>query len=270
MTRVAPSAHRSLRERFVSREPLAGSFQKLASYHVTELLAAARPDYIVVDAEHAVFTRRELDACVLAARAHDVPALVRLANSSDEAILSVLDMGATGIVVPRVSSAAVAMRIVQAAHYRAHSGARGFSNSPRAGAYGRQAMGEHIQASDVSTVVICQIEDGAAVDHIDEIAAVPGIHGLLIGPADLTLSYRCDSAQDPVVAEAIKKVVRTARHHNVSVGIAVGTLAQAPAYAAEGCNFFVVGSDQSMVGESARTQMQGFHDGVAPLVKEQV
>ncbi|MFA5487964.1 MAG: aldolase/citrate lyase family protein [Candidimonas sp.] len=267
---AAPSTSTaSLRERMRAREALLGTFQKIAHYHATELLAAGRLDYIVIDAEHAVFTRRELDACLLAARAAGIAALVRLPDSSPSGILAALDMGAAGVVVPRVSSAAAARKIVAAAHYAAHDGLRGFSNSPRAGGYGRSSMRDHVMQSDQSVVVICQIEDVDAVEAIDDIAAVEGVHGLLVGPADLSLSYQCESPADPVVAAAIQRVARAARDHGVAAGIALAGLDQAAPLARDGFSFFIAGTDQSLLARGALALAAHFQESVVSVGKEE-
>jgi 2-keto-3-deoxy-L-rhamnonate aldolase RhmA len=264
---MAPA--RSLRDRLYARDPSVGIFQKIANYHVTELLGATELDYIVLDAEHAVFTRRELDACLLAARANNIAALVRLPDSSDASILAALDMGATGVVVPHVSSAAMAQRIVAAAHYAAHAGTRGFSNSPRAGRYGRSSMKDHVRIADSSVVVICQIEDKAAVEAIDDIARVEGIHGLLIGPADLSISYQCESSASTVLASAIKRVALAADRHGVAAGIALASLDEAPLLAKTGFSFFVTSSDQALMSQSTVALASRFRESVMSFPKEQ-
>lgn len=266
---ASPTSIPSFRERLRAREPLLGTFQKIAHYQATELLAATGLDYIVLDTEHAVFTRRELDACLLAARAGGIAALVRLPDSSPTSILSALDMGATGVLVPHVSSAQAAQKIVAAAHYAAHSGIRGFSNSPRAGGYGRRSMGDHVQSSDRSVVVVCQIEDVAAVEAIDDIARVAGIHGLLVGPADLSLSYQSASPADPAVAAAIQRVGQAARVHGVAAGIALPGPDQAPAWAQAGFSFFIAGADQALMAQGGSALAERFRESAASFGKEE-
>lgn len=257
-----------LRDRLCARDALVGVFQKLSAYHATELLGSGALDYIVLDTEHAAFSRRELDTCLLAARTAGLPCLVRLVDSSAESILAVLDMGATGVVIPRVSDAEKARAVVAAAHYASHGGSRGFSNSPRAGAYGASPMGEHIRQSDSSVVVICQIEDRDGVASIDAIASVAGIHGLLVGPADLTLSYAQSSSRSPMIADAIQAVAAAAAAKGVAAGIAIPDLSEGKQFAQDGFNFLLVGSDQSMIVRGSNALAREFQENVAPLIKE--
>ena len=149
--------HRQLRQRLRERSLLAGIFYKSAGYHAIEALGSSGLDYLVLDAEHAPFSPDQLDACLLAARAVDLPALVRVPDARTITLQSTLDMGAAGVLVPHVSSAAMAREVVAATRYA--GGRRGFSNSTRAGGYGQVSMPNHIADSDRQLAVLCQIED---------------------------------------------------------------------------------------------------------------
>ena len=121
-----------------------------------------------------------------------MPALVRVPGP--DAILSVLDCGATGVLIPHVSSADYARKVAALCRYR--GGKRGFATSTRAGRYTAVPMWRHIADSDASTVVVAQIEDPEALDEIDAIAAVDGVDSLFIGRGDLTAAFG-DELKDP-------------------------------------------------------------------------
>ena len=124
-----------------SREPLIGTFLKTPTSHATEIIGEVGFDFVVIDQEHSPFDRMATDIALLAARALGIPALVRVPEP--DAILSVLDCGAAGVLVPHVSSAAYAHKIAAACRYR--SGKRGFATSTRAGRYTAVPMWRHIQ-----------------------------------------------------------------------------------------------------------------------------
>lgn len=247
---MTAAAGAGLRARLAGGQPLLAVFQKLSAYQATEVLAGCGLACIVVDTEHAVFSARELDACVLAGRAAGLPVAARLRDQRDATILAALDMGVDGIVVPHVINAQAACDVVAATRYLEHGGRRGFSNSPRAGRYGRLSMAEHMAAADGAAAVICQIEDREAVDDIDAIAAVPGVDCLLVGRADLAVSYRC-AMDDAPVARALERIAQAAARHGVPTGIAVNAAAQVPGFLAMGFRFFIVGSDQSLLAQGA-------------------
>jgi 2-keto-3-deoxy-L-rhamnonate aldolase RhmA len=169
-------------------DPMCGPFIKTPHYQNIEIAGAAGMDFVVLDAEHAPFSIEAIDRCLLGCAGASLPGLVRLPDAEPSTILQVLDMGAAGIVVPHIVSATQARAAVAATRYR--DGVRGFSNSPRAGGYGRLAMAEHLRSHDAAVSVVCQIEDPEAVDHVDEIAAVSGVDCLFIGRADLAVSSR--------------------------------------------------------------------------------
>ena len=94
----------SFRERLLSGEVLAGTFVKTPSPIICEVLGLTGLDVVCLDAEHAPFGRVELDGCIAALRAAGMPGLVRVAANSPEYILQALDYGATGVVVPHVTT----------------------------------------------------------------------------------------------------------------------------------------------------------------------
>src|SRR5262249_40920533 len=101
------------RKRLLAREHLVGTFVKTPTTHATQILGALGYDFVVIDEEHAPFDRLATDAALLAARAVGTAALVRVRGSATD-ILSVLDCGATGVLVPHVATAARAREVVAA------------------------------------------------------------------------------------------------------------------------------------------------------------
>src|SRR5690606_30868989 len=127
------------------------------------------------------------------------------------------------------------------------NGHRGFSNSPRAGGYGRAALAEHIEASDRQTTVVVQIETAEAVQNVDEIAQVPGIDALFIGRADLAVSYGANTLAHPDVERAVERVCEVARKRKMPVGVFLPDTAEIESFRELGATFFVIGSDQSLL-----------------------
>ncbi|WP_296949916.1 HpcH/HpaI aldolase/citrate lyase family protein [uncultured Massilia sp.] len=245
-------ASASFRQRLRARQVLFGTFFKTPSHQLVEVLGGAGLDFIVIDAEHAPFDRAALDACLLAARAGRLPALVRVpadAHALNAQALNALDLGATGIVAPHARRAADVQAVAAAVRYR--GGARGFSNSPRAGDYGRIGMREHIDRADRDSVAICQIEDREAIEDIEAIAALDGADCLFIGRADLAVSYGVDDVAHPLVRAAVEAVCAAARRHGRAVGIHIGHADEARDWHALGVSLFVVGSDQSLLRAAA-------------------
>lgn len=226
-----------------ARQILCGTFIKTPHSHHAEIAGLAGLDFVVIDTEHAPYSAEQLDQCVLGARAAGIASIVRLADSAPRTVLQALDLGAAGVLVPHVTSAAQASEIVASTRYR--DGTRGFSNSPRAGAYGGRAMLEHIERSDKAVSVLCQIEDREAVEAIDEIAAVAGVDCLFIGRADLAVSYRVFDLEHGEIEHAIERIVSAGQAAGVPIGMFVGDESAVARYAALGVTLFVIGSDQA-------------------------
>lgn len=225
-----------------------GTFVKTTSPQVVEVLGLAGLDFAVLDAEHAPWDRGTLDLALLAGRAAQLPLFVRVAERNATAILSALDLGAAGVVVPHVDSAADARDAAACARYL--GGRRGYSSSPRAGGYGTLGMAETIRRGDEAVVVV-QIESEPAVAAVHEILAVPGVAGVLVGRADLALSMGLASTQDARVVAATDRVVQAVLAAGRLLGVAVGSDAERDRFVAQGANWVVQGSDQSLLRQAA-------------------
>jgi len=188
----------AFRRRLSGGEKLSGTFIKTPSGHATEIFGDLGYDFLVIHEEHAPFDRVAIDQALVSARAAQIAALVRVASPSASNILSVLDGGAIGVLVPHVSSTQQATEIAAACRYR--GGKRGFSNSPRAGRYGGLSLHQHVEHADRMTTVVAQIEDPEALDQIDAIAATDGIDALFIGRGDLAVALGADSPDQPKFA----------------------------------------------------------------------
>lgn len=239
-------------------QPLVGTFLKTPSTAVMEILGLSGLDCVCVDAEHAPFDRAALDTVLLAARARDLPALVRVPLADPSLILNSLDLGATGVVVPHIASAASARQIAAASRYGRDG--RGYSGSTRAAAYTTRPMTQVIADANSTVCVVAQIEDAAAVEQIDEIAAVDGIDCLFIGRMDLTVSLGATSPDDPSVIAAVRSICAAGRRHGRCIGMFTSTTVEALRWRDEGATFFLLGSDQQWVLQGARDLAKAFKD----------
>ncbi|GAA0759906.1 2-keto-3-deoxy-L-rhamnonate aldolase RhmA [Erythromicrobium ramosum] len=239
--------------RLASGAPLLGTFVKTPHPHVVEVLAGTGLDCLCLDAEHAPFDRRDLDAGIMAARAGGMPVLVRPASSAAHEILNALDCGADGVLVPHVRSAAEAEAVAASVHYGPGGGParRGYAGSSRAAGYGTRAIPDHLDASAATSVVIAQIEDLEALDEIDAIAAVPGIDALFIGRIDLTIALGCASPDDPKVIAAVERILAACRTAGRACGMFTPRPVDVPHWQAQGASLFLLGSDHGFLREGA-------------------
>jgi 2-keto-3-deoxy-L-rhamnonate aldolase RhmA len=246
----------TFKQRIAGQEPMLGTFVKTPHPHIVEVLASTGLDCLCLDAEHAPFDRRDLDLCILAARAASMPVIVRPPSSAHEQILNALDCGADGVLVPHVRSAEEARAVAKAAHYGA--GGRGYAGSSRAAGYGSIAIPDHLAKSAARSVVIAQIEDLEALDEIEAIAAVEGIDALFIGRIDLTIALGCTDPDDPKVVEALELIIAAGKNSGRPVGMFTSKPTDAAIWRDKGVSLFLLGSDHSFLKSGAASLRQQF------------
>ena len=230
-------------------QALVGTFVKIGSPHVLEVIGTTGLDFVVLDAEHAPFDRGLLDLMMLAGRAAAIPVFVRIPEINPAWVLSCLDIGAAGLLVPHVDSVEQARAVVSMARYR--GGSRGYSSSPRFAGHGSLSMSEVLERGDRAQV-ICQIESPRAVDCARDIADVDGVAGLFVGRADLALSMGLEDPRAPAVLESARGTLRAARDAGKLAGIHVAGNAERDAFVQEGADWFVVSSDQALLCDAVR------------------
>ena len=243
----------SLKEQLFSSDRMIGTFIKTPNYQIVEIVTSCNLSFVALDAEHAPFSKSDLDTCILAARANDTPVIVRVPTSNEEDVLSVLDMGANGVLFPHINCKKDAITAINVSKYKSEDfelGRRGFSNSSRSGNYGSFTIDKMIEASNKNVSVLCQIEEIQAVDNIDEITEVRGIDCLFIGRADLAVSMGCNSINDSRVENAIDIVVKSAKRNGIPLGMYLPDNNDLEKWISKGFSLFIVGSDQSYLKSS--------------------
>lgn len=251
----------TFRDRVRSGEPLIGTWIKTPSPMVSEVLGGSELDMVCLDAEHSPFDRLVLDQCILGLRSAGMPVLVRVPSAAPEHTLNVLDCGATGVVIPHVSSADMAAAVAKAAHFG--PGGRGYAGSSRAAAYADKPMSRHLADSASETTVIAQIEDLEALDVIEQIAEVDAVDCLFIGRADLTVALGADSPGAPEVVSAVERICAAGRRIGRAVGMFVGDTGEVPRWRAAGASFFLLSSDHSFLKQGANELARRFRDSGA-------
>ena len=255
MTTTRPS-HADFRRRLRAGELLLGTFIKTPTTHATEILGMLGFDFVVIDQEHAPLSASVIDTMVLAARASNVAGIVRIGDPGEANILSVLDCGATGILVPHVASAEKARDIAAACRYR--GGRRGFANTTRAGRFGEASFPEHMADQDARVTCIAMIEDLVALDEIDAIAAVEGIDAFFIGRGDLTAALGAPSMTSPETHRVVEPIMAAARKARMPIIMLSPDRRDAIAMARLGATAFMVSSDQGFLKQAARHALNEF------------
>jgi len=177
---------------------------KMPSASTVELAGHAGFDFVLIDTEHGPNDMVELEHHVRAAESAGARSLVRVSGAKSPDILRALDAGAQGVVIPHVTSAADVRSAVALTRYPP-AGRRSLAVSTRAGHHGTRPVEQHVLASS-ELLVIVQLEDAEALDHLPEILGTEGLSGAFIGPADLSASLGHPGQVDhPVVSKAVER-----------------------------------------------------------------
>ena len=187
---------------------------------VLTLLQAAGLDFARIDMEHGAFSIETVADMAALARALDFPLVVRPPEGSREWITRLLDAGVPNLHVPQVDTPEQAVRVARAARY-APLGERGmYGFGPHTG-YRSTPITEHMAATNAQVHVTVMLESRQAFARLDEIAAVPGIDALTLGPSDLAqdLGVLGTPAQAEVIDEHRRRLVAAARRHGKGVAM---------------------------------------------------
>lgn len=216
------------------KKPLFGMFVGFPSPAIVEMCGHAGFDFVVLDTEHGPADIETVEHLIRAARCANVIPIVR---TYENHILRMLDLGASGIQVPMVSTAEQARRIVAAAKYPP-VGQRGAAFSPRASGYGFFGGPPHVKTSNEGTAVILMIETREALDNLDEILKVPGVDALFIGPNDLSFALGHPGQMGhPEVAAAIEGAIKKIAATKVAPGLMTVAAEDYHKYAALGARY---------------------------------
>ncbi|RED11237.1 HpcH/HpaI aldolase family protein [Pontivivens insulae] len=193
-----------------------GCWLDLPSAAVAEVLAHAGFDWLLIDMEHGPIGIETVMHCLMALKGTDTRGIVRVAEGTEAAIKRALDTGADGVMVPNVRSVDEARDLARFFHYAPH-GTRGEARSViRAAKWGRGGA-EYARSWPVNHKLILQIETPEGLAAADEIAQVPGVDMLFLGPADFAAS--AGVAPDAVeVREAASELGRIAARHGLRAG----------------------------------------------------
>ena len=247
---------REFRKRLQAREHLIGTFIKTPTTHATEILGLIGFDFVVFDQEHAPLDAAVLDMMILGARASNVAGIVRIPEANPSMIQTVLDCGASGVLVPHVASAQTARRIISACRYR--GGSRGFANTTRAGGFGAVGFGEHKDAQDSEIVCVAMIEDIEALDHIDEIVRVEGLDAIFIGRGDLTAALDAPSMTSDETMKIVEPIMAAARDAGMPIIMLSPNRQDAERVKKMGASAFLVASDHGFMRQAALSALAEF------------
>jgi len=186
---------------------------------------------------------------VFAAQRLGMCALVRLSDPDSPDAQRILDSGADGVMIPRVTSPEMALGLTEKMVF-SPKGKRGLGLTSRAGGWGTVPMADYIAHGDDECLRIVQLEDWASLRRAEAFAALDFVNGLFVGLGDLQLSSG-KTPNDPEVKEMVSAVAETCRRAGVVSGIAAGGPEEARRYLDLGYSLVMVSNDASIFARAA-------------------
>jgi 2-keto-3-deoxy-L-rhamnonate aldolase RhmA len=206
-------------------------------------------DFLWIEMEHSPITLESLREIVLATGGTSCMPITRIPVNELWTAKRAMDAGSMGVIFPFTSSPELARQAVAACRYPP-LGARG--SGPGLASLRWPAPGGYHDFADENVLVIAIIEQTGAVDRIEEIAAVPGLDVLFVGPSDLSFSMGLRGRQDDSrLRDAIAKVLAAGKRHGVPVGRPAGP-EQIGGFVKEGFQFFQASSELGLMSAGAR------------------
>ncbi len=251
----------TVREKLKAGKATLGCFIGLGSPTVGELLAHAGFEWLVVETEHNGLDSAEIQHMLMALNGTDTIPLVRIPSANPVFIQRALDIGALGIVVPLVRTAAEAEAIVRATRYPPQ-GTRSFG-ALRGSGYTFDNADYFYRAND-NILVILILETREAIENIEAIAAVPGIDALMFGYFDLCLSYGLDPMKQPFpqIDAITERVLALGKRAGIAIGATANTPEGLKQLAERGYRLLAYGPDYTLLANAVRPAIASFRAGI--------
>ena len=224
------------------------------SGHSAESMAHVGFDWLAIDMQHGIIDYTDVVEMLRGISTTDTVPIVRVPWNDPPTIMKALDAGAYGIIVPLVNNAEEARQAVWACRYPPDGGR---SLGPaRAGMYG--GANYAAEAND-EIAVICMIETAEALENLDEIAAVPGVDCLYIGPSDLAYALGLkpvgDNA-DPKHQETVLKIRDACHANGIAAGMHTNSVEYTKKWLEEGFNAVNLGADGAFMTRLANAELR--------------
>jgi 4-hydroxy-2-oxoheptanedioate aldolase len=249
---ASPLDRGALRARVAVGEKTVGTFVGTSAV-TAEVCAAAGLDWLILDLEHGSAGEDLVGGVILAAAAYGVPTVVRVESTARIRLGRVLDLGAAGVMLPRLDTAIEVGEALRHLRYPP-AGDRGVATSIRAHRFGLDTSG--LESANGEVLGVVQIESVRAVEQVEQIAALDGADVLFVGPRDLShdLGVPGDFGAATYLG-ALDRVRAAADRHGKASGLVVPDGAGAAAHRQEGWTFVAVGSDSTLLASALTAEL---------------
>jgi len=243
-----------LREIFKQGGSAINGWLQIPNSFTAELMANQNWDSLTLDMQHGVIDYSHAISMLQAISTTNVVPLARVNWNEPGQIMKILDAGAYGIICPMVSNRKEAENFVQACMYPP----RGYrSYGPIRGlVYGGP---DYADEANNEILKFAMIETKESLDNLDEIMQTPGLDGIYIGPADLSLAIgekpSFDKPEGDPVYKVIMKILEHAKKNKIIAGIQNGQPEYADKMIKKGFQLVTIGTDQRFMTAAAKAAL---------------
>jgi len=237
--------HGLVRRMFDAGRVTHGGWCMLGNPFAAEIVSASGCDWLVIDQQHGYVGDDSMRTMIQTAAIRGVPVLVRVPWNEPSSIGHALDAGAEGVIVPMISTAEEARRASEASHYPP-LGYRSWGPL-RAG---MAQPGFDTVTGNAQVICIAMMETAEGVENLEEIIAVPGLDGVIVGPNDLAISHsgtNAGAATSDRDLELIRRVATVCGAAGVPAGIVCASGDDARRWEEVGFNFLALPSDIQLI-----------------------
>ncbi len=242
-----------IRARWAEGKPVLNGWVSISSPFVAEIMAAQGYDAVTIDLQHGLVGYEAATAMLQAMRASGATPMVRVPWLTAGDIMKALDAGSLGIICPMVNNRAEAEQFVSYMRYPPH-GVRSYGPTRAIVAHGA----DYGQKADSEVLAFAMIETADGMANLDEIVSTPGLDGVYIGPADLTLGLAGRKypvgfdREEPEMVEAIQTIMKKAHAAGIKAALHCGSAAYAARAIGWGFDFVTILNDVRLLSAAAR------------------
>ncbi len=243
-----------LRERWAEGQPTLNLFLTIPNAWTAELMAQSGFDALTLDMQHGLIDFNTALSMLQAINTTDTVPLVRLPWNEPSIIMKMLDAGAAGLICPMIDTAREATAFVRSCHYPP-DGIRSFGPIRAA----RLTEEDYFETANREVLAFVMIETASAAEHLEAIAATPGLDGLFVGPFDLSVSLGLEKIadiHDPELNAILQRVLKTCEKNELISGIYTQSLEHAATLAHMGFRLISTGDDTSMLAQAAKSKQE--------------
>ena len=210
-------------------------------------------DYVIVDNEHAPYSRSETADWIRKLAAGGIVPIVRVPIPASHYVTMALDAGAQGVLTPYVETVEQVREVAAAAKLMPLKG-EAVDRAIESGEFPSKETRRFLEERNRNNVLIIGIESVAAMERLDDLISVPGVDAAFVGPNDLTIQLGCPAQyHDPKYLEAVDRIYDTCKARSIPLVIHFFTYEMAEPWIAKGVRLVLFGSDRDGIADKMQT-----------------